>query len=411
MLDKTKKELAKTFVLEDARFDPRSGVFITAWRDAAANKVALYVADTLNDPKTVVNELITIDVNVSRSDTPKYAIANRARIELQTKLDGNKTEYTQIYIFDQKTGLQSDAKFSTTFLSAKIYGSVKMMGANIELKPDNSFQVDPENFDGQIDPDTITTIYEHENELFFASKRLEDKYKNRLCLSKIEVGEFPYTYRVYAGGVGVVCAEETDGDFFGPSMNSNIVSFSNSQKTLSVYTLTDTEKDTPVFTKQSTFTLDNSVLKAGTAVRDIHTANNSYTIRLVSGKSIDDSGEGTYGLIRADGLNSEGYSPKDTVNFVINQIRLSVTLEKVSFYLLEQPFIFFEDEVLEFGVEKKVTITVTDKENKPAVVEASFTRYQTGSAIIQIVGESNFQDIEVDVNSTTKHNYDYSFVK
>jgi len=308
VLNKSTKELAKSFVLEDARFDPRSGVFITAWRDAAANKVALYVADTLNDPQIVVSELITMDLNVSRSGTPKYAVSNRARIETQTKMDGNKTEYTQIYIFDQKTDLKTDADFSTTFLSAKIYGSVKMVGASIELKPDNSFQVDPENFEGQIDPKTISTIYEHENELFFASKRLETKYKDRLCLSKIEVGEFPYTYRIFAGGLGVVCAEETNGDFFGPSMNSNIVSFSNSQKTLSVYTMTDTEKDKPVFTKQSTFSLDNSALKAGTAVRDIHTANNSYSIRIVSGNSIDDSGEGTYGLIRADGLNFEGYS-------------------------------------------------------------------------------------------------------
>lgn len=223
--------------------------------------------------------------------------------------------------------------------------------------------------------------------------------------------EFPYTYRIYAGGMGVVCAEDTNNDFFGPSMNSNIVSFSNTSKILKLYTLTDTEKDTPVFTFQSQITLDQSPAKVGSKIRDIHTANNSYSFRLVSSSGVQDSGEGTYGVIRADGLDSEGYSAKDTVDFVVNQIRLSASLSKVSFYLLEQPFIFFEDSVLETGIEKKVTITVTDQDNGPASVEGSFTRYDSGSDVIQVVGEANFQDIEVDVNSTTRHNYDYSFVK
>jgi hypothetical protein len=223
--------------------------------------------------------------------------------------------------------------------------------------------------------------------------------------------EFPYVYNVMPGGLGVVCAPDEGGDFFGPSLNSNIVFFKNSERSIKVYTLTDTEKDTPVFTEKDSFSLQNSPMKEGTAIRDIHCGNNSYSLRFVSGKSIDDSGEGSYGIIRSDALSGENYSEKDTVDYVVNQIRLKATKTNVSFYLLEQPFIFFQDDALETGVEKKVTVIVNDKDDKPVQLEASFTRYDSGSDLIEVTGESNFQEIEVDVNSKTKHNFGYNFVK
>ena len=164
VMDKSTVELGTSYTLEDARFDPRSGVFITAWRDFTAKKLVLYIADTTRDPKTKVSKSVSIDLNVSTDpEKPKYAISNRARIEFQTKLDGNNQEYTQVYIFDHYTGLASDQYFSTTFLSAKINGSVYMVGAQVDITADHSFQADGENFTGQIDVTTISTIYEHEN--------------------------------------------------------------------------------------------------------------------------------------------------------------------------------------------------------------------------------------------------------
>ena len=411
VIDKTKIDLSSGYVLEDAKFDPRSGVFITAWRNPEKNMLALYSSDTANDPDKEVVNFTFLDLNTGTKEAPKFAITNRARIEIQSKIDGDKTEFTQVYVFDQKTSLKSDVDFSTTFVAAKLTGSIFQVGSKVVLTPDSKFYLDRDSLEGQIDPKTITSIYEHENQLFIASMRLEEKYKNKLCLSKIQMDEFPYVYNVMLGGLGVVCAPDEGGDFFGPSLNSNIVFFSNNEKSIKVYTLTDTEKDTPVFTEKERFSLKISPIKKDAAIRDIHCGNNSYSLRFVSGKSVDDSGEGSYGVIRSNALDDESYSDKDTIDFVVNQIKLKATMTSVSFYLLEQPFIFFEDNVLETGVEKKVTIIVNDNDNKPAQLEATFTRYDSGSDVIEVNGQTNFQDIEVDVNSKTKHNFGYNFVK
>lgn len=221
IIDQQKLDLSKGYKLEDAHFDHRSGVFITAWRSQSENKLVLYSSDTQNDPAKEVINFAFFELK----DGEKQLISNRARIETQTKIGGDGKEFTQIYIFDQRTGLETDKNFSTTILSAKIDGSLYKEGSSITLTNDSNYSVDATNFTGQIDPTTISTIYEHEGLLFFASKRLEAKYAGKLCLTKIEVDELPYVYRIYANGYGVVCAEDADGDFFGVSLNNDIVYF------------------------------------------------------------------------------------------------------------------------------------------------------------------------------------------
>ena len=70
-------------------------------------------------------------------------------------------------------------------------------------------------------------------------------------------------------------------------------------------------------------------------MRDIHTGTNAYSLRFVSGQGVNDSGEGTYGVIKTDGLSSEGYSAANTVDFVVGSLRLSASLSNLSFYLLD----------------------------------------------------------------------------
>jgi hypothetical protein len=144
--EKDKIILDKGFKLEDARYDPRSGVFITVWRDPVANKLALYSSDTVQDPSQEVINFVFLEMNIAKKDQPaKYAITNRARIELQTKIDGDKKEYTQIFVFDQKTNLSSDVEFTTTILTAKLSGSL-FSQESITMTPDFNYNVDPENF-------------------------------------------------------------------------------------------------------------------------------------------------------------------------------------------------------------------------------------------------------------------------
>ena len=82
-----------------------------------------------------------------------------------------------MFIFDQKTSLSTDVDFSTTLLSAKLTGSLLKDGSTITITNDANFILDTDSLIDQVDPKTISTIYEHEGELFLASKRLEKKYE------------------------------------------------------------------------------------------------------------------------------------------------------------------------------------------------------------------------------------------
>lgn len=401
--------------LEATRFDERAGLYVTAWRNAKTQKLVLYL---MAPPKSEVASSNDDPVNFFEFDlkskkTEAIMINNRARIEVfpaqkvvEDPDDKEKkitVKYTQVYMFDQTTQNGKDKPHSQFLMSAEIYGTLEKK--DYKIQEGGNFRM--EDSVGLIKAETISTFYEHEGEMFVSSERNGEGYEGLMCLTRVNepVGD---TFTVAPAGFGFFCSDIKGGAFFGMSNGNELFQLmieENSQE-LRIFALNDSSKPQIAGTYIKTIKIDTS-LKGKTGVREILSGSDAYTMRFAADQGIDDTGANSFTIIKTDDLEDEFLSQKGEVDVIINRIALNVDTAQTNIKILSQPFLFFEDKVLNDGEEVKVDITLNDADNVEVIVKATFTRYDNALAKVKLESY-NPVTVELDPNSLTRHYFPYS---
>jgi hypothetical protein len=80
--------------------------------------------------------------------------------------------------------------------------------------------------------------------------------------------------------------------------------------------------------------------------REILVGTDNYTIKFAADKGIKDTAENSFTIVNSNKLSDEYFSGKDTLDIVINTLNLRASITGLDFYLLAQPFLYFDDSKL-----------------------------------------------------------------
>lgn len=401
--------------LEATRFDERSGLYVLAFRNAKTNELVLYAKKPSGKPQgnSESNDNVEfIKIQLKNSKTQDIMISNRVRMEIlsstkQVKTDkGTQTvKYSKIYVFDQTTKNGKDKPFSGYLIAAEITGTLS--SGTYSIAAAGNYKLNDS--EKQLKADTISTLYEHEGEIFVQSERQGSD--GIACLTRINEPSGD-SFTLAPKGYGFFCSNISGGTFFGMSNGNELLQLVTTDKTqeLRIFSLTDSSQPNLSGTFIKTVKLTTS-LQGKDGVREIFSGTNAYTIRFSMDQGVNDTGKNTLTVIRTQGLEDEFYSADNEADVVINSIQIQATVANTYFKMLGQPFIFFTDSKLEDGKEVKTEIKLTDSETTEAViVNASFTRFDDALAKVQIKDYNPIQ-VEIDPFSLTRHYFPYTNVE
>lgn len=172
--------------------------------------------------------------------------------------------------------------------------------------------------------------------------------ENYLCLTRI-IDPVPIMsiYQVHST-TGYICAETKGGSFFGMSNGNELVHLydDTAQGHLTTYSINDSDKkDITMSRLKRVFIKTDLSNKVG--AREILVGTDNYTIKFATDKGINDVAENSFTIVNTNKLSDEYFSGKDTMDIVINTLNLRASITGLDFYLLAQPFLYFNDSNLD----------------------------------------------------------------
>lgn len=265
--------------------------------------------------------------------------------------------------------------------------------------------------DKVLKPDTISTIYEHENEIFIASERTTADREGFLCLTRINLPDTEtFTFTLAPASYGYVCAETVGGDFFGMSNGNEAVHLLNAdqKQSLVVYTVSDASKNNVRLTKQKNVPITTS-LKDKKGVREILVGTQAYTINYSPDTGINDLGANTLTVINTDYLNQEFFSGAGALDIVINRLNIQTSLTEVLFKLMAQPFLKINDKVLKNGIKTDIDVGIKDADEQEVTVKFTFTRFDDANAEVKLT-QVTPNIVDIDPYSLNKIYFPYDLI-
>jgi hypothetical protein len=305
---------------------------------------------------------------------------------------------------------------ATTFLVANVVQNPN----NIQVSSDGIYFIDTESIKNQIEVKDIFGIFKHENIFVISAVR-----NGQNCLTRINFDpQVPRRYNISPGNKGCVCSELNGAHYFAPTKGGNIVFINSSDSQLKnnqiiVYSLTNTEFDDMTFNEmfKLTYKIPQYVDPAKNGIREVIQSGTVFTIYKNSAQwNRDDSGANANILAINEGSYSDLQSFDDYSLIADGELSVEISANDVKMFLLKAPYLLIDTgKILTANKDKETKLQITIKDDKATTgvsATASIFVYEKSTGAVQIDNiDKVLSGIEIDANSNTKLNFDYSAIQ